>query len=55
MEKFTDEEANLIMTGLNMLVKTHGLERPDIYQMAHGIVGKLKLAAEPAPVPVNKE
>ncbi len=46
MEKFNTDESNLIIAGLNMLVKQHGLERPDIYQMAHGIMGKLKQAAE---------
>jgi len=50
MEKFSDPEANLIISGLNVIVKEHGLERPDIYQMAYGIMIKLKETNEtPAP------
>lgn len=39
---FDDNEANLIIAGLNKLVKEFGLERPDIYQAAHNIKGKLE-------------
>ena len=55
MLKFSDDEANLIIAGLNGLVKQHGLERPDLFQMAHEIVGKLKQAAIPAPTPETEE
>jgi len=54
MEKFSDDEANLIMNGLNRIVKDHGLERPDLYQMAHGIVGKLQAAAKVDKAPVEE-
>ncbi len=46
MDKFTDEEANLIIAGLDMIVKAGGLGQPAQFMMAHGIAVKLQEAAK---------
>lgn len=42
MLNFDDDEANLIISGLNTLVKQVGLENPALFQASYGIVVKLQ-------------